>query len=778
MHRTTILLAFFLSGTSALIYQLAWVRQATLVFGVSIYAYSAVLAAFMGGSAIGSYLAGQRADQTTSPLRIYALLQFGIALFGALTPLILLALMPLYGSVAQTLPTGSALVTLIRALFSILVLVPPTLLMGATLPVVARALNSHDGRVGSDVGQLYAADTLGAAIGCMLTGLFLLRILGTQQTVFVGVVLNLSAASLAWLLSRKEMLSDAKGATSSARKKGGKKERKSKTCTDESAKSSPLIPGFVLWAYAISGFTALGYEVAWARILAIFTLDAVFSFAIMLTTFLTGLTVGGWIGSWWTRSRVITLTLFVKLQIGAGLTSLLTLFVFARLPGLNLEELFGQYSVQANIYYEFLLGFITLFVPTVLIGMLYPVVVSLYSEEQSEQIGAKVGRLNAYNTAGAVLGSLVVGFGIIPIAGLQATVAILAVVNLIIGLVASWLPLDHTMQDRVVPQLGMALGVALILLLPNRYYLGFREGPSEHMIFYEEGVETTVAVFEVPEENFKVSFVNGRIEVPTDEISMNAFRLLGHLPPLLKPDAERALMLSFGNGIATGSLDTHGIPHIDAVDLSAEQFAAAELYWEENYNVLRSPRLNMYVEDGRNFLLQTPHRYDIITTDATHPVNTSSWALFTQEFYQSVAHRLADGGVFLQWMPFHNLLESDYKMILRTFQSVFPHTTLWYTGGSHTLFLATSSPLTEERLTERLDLASDNAIVADDLGSALVVRQYLAMDGESVREYIGSGALSTDNNAYFLPQDRDMIGLLETMESAVARRTEYLSSQD
>lgn len=169
------------------------------------------------------YESQKRTDRVTSPLHIFALLQVGIALFGALTPFILLALMPLYGSMVQTLPTGSAFVTLIRVLFFTLVLVPRTLLMGATLPVMARALNSQNGRVGSDVGQLYASDTLGAAIDCMLTGLFLLRILGTQQTVFVGVVLNLIAALLAWLLSQKETLSDTKREASSTQKKEAKR---------------------------------------------------------------------------------------------------------------------------------------------------------------------------------------------------------------------------------------------------------------------------------------------------------------------------------------------------------------------------------------------------------------------------------------------------------------------------------------------------------------------------------------------------------------------------
>ncbi|RIK42700.1 MAG: hypothetical protein DCC55_07900 [Chloroflexi bacterium] len=250
---------------------------------------------------------------------------------------------------------------------------------------------------------------------------------------------------------------------------------------------------------------------------------------------------------------------------------------------------------------------------------------------------------------------------------------------------------------------------------------------------------------------------------------MRAFRLLGHLPALLKPDAQKALMLSFGNGIATGSLDSHGIPHIDAVDLSAEQFAAAELYWQENYNVLRSARLHTHVEDGRNFLLQTPHIYDIITTDATHPVNTSSWALFTLEFYESVAARLAPDGVFLQWLPFHNLREQDYKRILRTFQQVFPHATLWYTGGSHTLVLATPEPLTVDTVRNTFSTAATNQILVDDLGPPATWLSYLAMDAAALRVYAEDGPLTTDNDAFFLPYDDDNLRIMQTMQAAVQR---------
>lgn len=772
MRRTTILILFFLTGVSGLIYQVAWVRQATLVFGVSVYAYSVVLAAFMGGLALGSYWLGRKADHTSAPLRLFALLQIGIAVFGALSPFFLTSLMPLYASLSHGFTVGSPLITGLRALFSILVLTPPTILMGATLPLLARVVATRPNRIGSDVGLLYAADTLGAALGCALTGLFLLRTLGTRETIFLAAALNLLAAALVYFFVPKMVLAPVDASDTPARGRGKKPNAANKA---ETGPPGLFTRGFVLWAYAISGFAALGYEVVWARVLAVFTLDAVYSFTIMLTTFLTGITVGGWLCAWWFRqkNRRMTLTNFVDLQVALGISALITLFIFARLPRLNMEELFGVYTLRNAIYYEFLLGFISLLLPTLILGALFPLAVGLYTQRPDGAIeadlGAQIGRLSALNTAGGVLGSLVVGFGLIPLAGLQATGAILACLNLVIGLVASWFARAQGESSTLLPQLGIAAGVALVMLLPDKHYLGFREGATDQMVFYEEGVESTVAVFEVPEQNFKVSFVNGRIEVPTDEISMKAFRLLGHLPPILKPDAERALMLSFGNGIATGSLDTHGIPHIDAVDLAAEQFAAAELYWEENYNVLRSPRLHTYVEDGRNFLLQTPLQYDIITTDATHPVNTSSWALFTQEFYESVASRLTEDGVFLQWMPFHNLLEPDYKRILRTFQHVFPHATLWHTGGTHTLLLATSERLTSEKLAELLQSNAQNAIIADDLGEPTAIAKQLVMDEDALRVYAGEGPLSTDNTAYFLPQDEDNLRILEMLNGLSAQ---------
>jgi spermidine synthase len=204
-------------------------------------------------------------------------------------------------------------------------------------------------------------------------------------------------------------------------------------------------------------------------------------------------------------------------------------------------------------------------------------------------------------------------------------------------------------------------------------------------------------------------------------------------------------------------MSRHGIPRIQAVELVAEQVAAARIYQQENRGVLDYPGLRIAIEDGRNYLLRSDERFDIITADATHPVNTSSWALFTSEFYALVRQRLADDGVFVQWLPFHDLSSQDYRDIVKTFQSVFPHTSLWYTGGTHSFLVATPQPLTRAQVAA-LDTRIQAAGVADDLGDAQKLAADMLMGEEAVARYVASARIVTDDRAFFIPaKDSDAI---------------------
>ncbi|MCY3600617.1 MAG: fused MFS/spermidine synthase [Gemmatimonadetes bacterium] len=746
MRRTALLALFFLSGVSGLIYQIAWVRQSVFTFGVSVYAYSTVIGAYMIGLALGSYAMGRRIDAHARPLRTYAALEVGIAALAALSPFLLGALHALYPGLSNALPAGGFWLTLGRLVLSLAVLTPTTFLIGATLPVMSRIYATHGGRVGSDVGRLYLVNTAGAALGCVLTGLVFLRYLGARETVFLGAAINLfvGAGALALMrLARAPRASEAGDVATNAAVVA----RRAAGPAEEALPISAGALRYVAIAYAISGFIALGYEVVWARILYIHSSHAAYSFSLMLTVFLAGLAIGGAGGSWVLRRRRATLRHFGAIQLAIGLLAVLILHAFARLPSLHLEDWFGGYTVA----YEFLIAFVTLFPPTVLLGALFPVVGSLYTRERAQAVGLRIGRVNAFNTLGAIAGSLGAGFVLVPVLGLRNTTVALAVLNLALGAAALRFDRGGRRALRFAPAGAVVATVVAVAVLPTGFYLGSYYTEVDRLIFYKEGVETTVAVLEVPEDNYKISFVNGRDEVPTDRASMSAFRLLGHLPPLLRPGARNALVLSFGNGIATGTMNTHDIPVIDAVDLSPEMMEAAAVYSEENYDVLDSDRLRLHVEDGRNFLLRTEESYDIISVDATHPANASSWALFTSEFYQLIESRLAQDGVFMQWIPIHGVREDDYRDILRTVWDIFPNMVLWSTGSTHSYVVATREPMSSVVMQSVLTRAAANPMVVRDLGPPEAIAGYAAMAEGDLARYIGRGPVITDNDAFFMP---------------------------
>ncbi len=752
--RSWLLPLFFLSGASGLIYQIAWVRQSVFTFGVSIYAYSAVIGAYMIGLALGSYVLGRKIDSHKRPLRTYAVLEAGIALLAALSPFALAAVHGLYPGLSDALPAAGGWLTAVRLALSLAVLTPATFLIGATLPVMSRIYATRRGRVGSDVGAMYLANTIGAAVGCAGAGLILLRMIGTRETIFLGAGINLLVAAGACAALRFAQGGSGGTAAAGPGPAGERALGAEPGLEAAAARSSPETPlpprtlRYLAAAYGVSGFIALGYEIVWARILYIHSSHAVYSFSIMLAVFLCALALGSAGGSWLLRRKRAALRHFGALQLAIGLLAIGVLHAFAQLPALHLEERFGGYTVA----YEFLLAFVTLFPPALLLGVLFPVVGSLYTRERSDAVGLRIGLVNALNTVGAIAGSLGAGFVLIPLMGLRNTALLLAGLNIAIGAAALWFDRSAGRATRRWVPAGVAAAavVAILALSPGRY-LGSYYDQADRLIYYKEGVETTVAVLDFPERNFKISFVNGRDEVPTDQASMAAFRLLGHLPYLFRPGARNAAVLSFGNGIATGTLDTHDIPTIDAVDLSPEMVEAAAIYKEENYDILASDRLRLHIEDGRNFLLRAVESYDIISVDATHPANASSWALFTLEFYRLVDRRLADDGVFMQWIPIHGVLEDDYRSILRTVREVFPHTTLWSTGATHSYVVATREPMTAVVFQSLLARAAANPTVTRDLGPPETIVRYLAMPPDALGNYVRDGPIVTDNTAFFLP---------------------------
>lgn len=825
-----VLALFFASGASGLIYEVVWFRLLSLSFGVSVYAASAVLTAFMGGLALGSWVFGKLTARrwragfvapAASLLRLFGLLQIGIAFFAFATPPLFAALTDLYVWIARHLQPDFLAYNVVRTALATLALAPPTFLMGGTLPVLAQVLAARNQDRGRRTGALYAINTFGGVLGALAAGLILIPSLGVNRSLYLGGGLDLAVAGAAFWLARRWQEAPAAAASAPrqpvlstpalppkrtvrklAQRASGGRVVVALQATGETATgtriahngavattsmrsaagpAASLFPPtrLALIGYALSGFAALGYQVTWTRTLAIFSLNAVYSFTIMLVTFLIGLAAGSaWMGRRIDR-HAQPLALFGWLQIGIGMGAVIALYAFARMPTL-LDMFTARTSFLGTLWAEFFAAAVIMIVPTLLMGAVFPVAARLYTvslaadDAQAQlpnqgAVGSRVGRLYALNTVGATLGAFMAGFIFIPLIGLQRCSLLLAALNLVLGAVAVLLA-SSAWSERV--RLAGLLGATAlaVVLLPPGVYLGFREGIIPELVYYREGVGATVAVFEVKYPPLKMSFVNGRNEVPTDKHSMRAFHLLGHLPALLRPDAQNALMISFGNGIASGAMATHPIPRIHAVELVAEQVEAARLYKAENRGVLDRPGFQITIEDGRNYLLRSAERYDIITADATHPINSSSWALFTFEFYTMVKRRLADDGVFIQWLPFHDLSERDYHDIIHTFQRVFPHTTLWYTGAAHSFLVATPYPLTRDQILA-LDAQLKQSAAGADLGDSQLLAADLMMHEEEVAAFAANGRVVRDDRAFFIPaMDRERIlAALEPYARAAAR---------
>jgi spermidine synthase len=821
-----VLAIFFVSGASGLIYEVAWFRLLSLSFGVSVYAASAVLTAFMGGLALGSWVFGKitahwqqndpskRRSTAASLLRLFALIEIGVALFAFATPPLFAGLTSLYVWIAREARPDPFVYNAVRTALATLALVPPTFLMGGTLPVLAHLLAAQEQDRGQRLGLLYAINTFGGVLGALTAGLLLIPSLGVNGSLYLGGALDLAIAGLSFWLARHWQTerdvpapvappapsqpapqSRRTTRTASARASGGR----TIVTTNISMRlaHNGAVPGLqiqsavnrsasilkptqlALIGYALSGFAALGYQVVWTRTLAIFSLNAVYSFTIMLVTFLIGLAAGSaWMGRRIDRHPQ-PLALFGWLQIGIGMCAVIALYAFARMPTL-LDMFTARTSFLASLWAEFFAAAVIMIVPTLLMGAVFPVVARLYTAPSptdasvatvpdQKGVGSRIGRLYALNTVGATLGACTAGFVFIPLIGLQRSSLLLVALNLIIGAVAVLMASPASGERLRLAGVAGATMLA-VALLPPGVYLGFREGVIPELVYYREGVDATVAVFKVKYPPLKMSFVNGRSEVPTDKHSMRAFHLLGHLPALIRPDAHNALMISFGNGIASGAMATHPIPRIHAVELVAEQVEAARLYEVENRGVLDRSGFQITIEDGRNYLLRSTERYDIITADATHPINSSSWALFTQEFYTMVRDHLADNGVFIQWLPFHDLSERDYRDIIHTFQSVFPHTTLWYTGATHSFLVATPYPLTRDQILA-LDAQLRGSAAGADLGDSRLLAADLIMHADEVAAFAAHGRIVHDDRAFFIPaMDRDRIlAALEPYARAAAR---------
>ncbi|MGH8100960.1 MAG: fused MFS/spermidine synthase [Chthoniobacterales bacterium] len=684
---------FFFSGFCALIYQMEWLREFRLFFGASTAATAAVLAIFMSGLGFGSVILGQRSEAKERPLEFYAKLELFISATAAVSPLLLMVMRHIYLSLGGTLAMGLSVGTVVRLVMSALVIGLPTFLMGGTLPAVARAVVDPDDTNRRPVALLYGANTLGAMTGVTIATFYLFETLGNRLTLTLAAMLNIGVALAAFSMSKTLPIT---------------KPGTQKPLLEEA--SAPAL--FVYLASAVAGFGFLLMEIVWYRMLGSLLGGSTFTFGLILAVALFGIGLGGLIYAIWFGGRPITLS-------GFAFVSALEAFCVAAPYALGdrvalIAMLLRQLGVLG--FDGFVAGWtmvcaIVVLPAAIISGIQFPMLIALLGKGRT-QVGAQTGMAYAWNTVGAIAGSLAGGFGFLP--AFSAPGVWRLVIVLLGGLVATATIIDLRRRFsiwRLLPALT-AVVVALALLEtrgPTTFWRHSEIGVGRlakftgsktefhdlmntirrEILWDTDGVESSVALSTRNNLNF---IVNGKCDGGL-KLDAGTQIMSGLILAALHPHPKRALVVGLGTGSTAGWLAAvPSIERVDVCELEPAILRVARQCTPMNHAALANPKLHVILGDAREMLMVGRDKYDLIISEPSNPYRAGIASLFTREYYETVARRLNPGGLFAQWMQAYEIDDRTIQTVYSTLGSVFPNIETWQTENGDLLLIGTDGP--------------------------------------------------------------------------------------
>ena len=703
----SIYVAFFASGASSLIAEVTWNRMLIVVVGNSMSAAAMIIAVFMGGLGLGSYVGGKFFGKRGASLVPYLLLEITIGIYVLLSPSLFELLSDVFTSLAASVDNRIGL-TMVRIIVSLAALLLPASLMGATFPamIAGTAADSPSQRT-ARTGYLYSVNTLGAAVGCFAAGYHLLFEFGVRTTLIWAFVLYMVAALCALAANTV-----------------GKPKPDEAVATPPPAGSDLIVNQglrrFLYLATFAMGFVALAYEVLLTRLSILYLGNSVSVFALVLTGFLLGTGISAVLGTWFygvlRRSTHSGDYLFGITALAAGTFVLVTPYLLLT-DWVTSADQFARFADATPKNPLPILAIIV--APTILIGALLPVAIRMLQQEEPGEATRAAATLYALNTAGGLLGAGLANHYLVPLIGIQGTVIFLSLIGVAVGAVNLLSP-GLSLRRWSVAVLSLALlSVVLTAGLPGMMdlYAGkiadSTRARSAEVRLIHEGRAATVTVIDQrdPQKgSYRDMYLNGVEEASTRYWHTQLFKLLGIFPVLAhgSDEPKKVLVIAFGAGITAGSvLASDQVSSLDVVDLNPDVAEINNLFKDVNGDVFHEPRFHFHNDDGRNYLVTSNKRYDAIIGDSTHPRAYDSWILYTEEFYRAVKNHLLPGGVFAQWVPVLGSMQGDlFRIHLNTFRRVFPNSTFWYVYGSdQAFFLATPEPLAidAERLQQQLD---------------------------------------------------------------------------
>ncbi len=679
-HQLAACAAFFVSGAAGLVYQVVWSRLFNEVFGISAYALAAVLATYLGGLALGSSILARRADHHPRPLRFYGWLELGIAATAIAGAWLVQAVEPAHAWAASRLAPDAVSLVGLRILLASAVVLPPTFLMGATLPAMTRALLDRVGSVGREVASLYALNTAGAVAGSLAAGFVLIRAIGVHGTLWLAVGANVAVGLAALALSRS-----------------------ARTAGPLPAAPLPRVavapePGadrgaWLLVAMALSGFASLSLEVIWSRMLVLLLGTSTYAFVTMLSSFLVGIALGSWLVRRFVDRLRNPRRAFGALQVAIAASTLATIpllrVVLANAPSwwATLES--GGIAAIAG---QFAASFLVMIVPTTLFGATFPLAARLRVRDLGT-LAAGLGEVYGANTLGNILGALAGAFLLLPRFGMQRGIAMLVLANLAAAAFAllpareRWLAPRPLLRALPVSA-GLWTCVTLLVLWRPAPLPGTGAGSHDNVRFYREGLVSTVTVFQRANDGRQLAMAVDGVTIGQSAAGVDRKQqFLAHAPFMLAGRPLRdVLSIGLGTAILVGEVARHpGVERIDCVELSPSVIEGAREFTEHNHGVLSDPRLHVVNDDGVSFLRRSAATWDAIISDGKSRSGHAGNAVFySDDYYRSARAHLAPGGVLIQWVPL-DVAPDDVRSIVRTFSAVFAHAYLWL--GPESCFL-------------------------------------------------------------------------------------------
>ena len=748
-----VLVSFFLSGFAALVYEVSWLRLAGLYFESTAYSAATVVAIFMGGLALGSYLSGRAARRSGNLLLLYFNLEACIGVIALLIPWLFGAVRPLFGIIYRSTYDYQLVYHMLRILLSAALMLPPVVLMGMTLPILVEALTRRYSGLSRKAGYLYGLNSAGAALGATAAGFALLPWLGTWRSTLVGVAVNLAIASAGWTALRSFPWSA----------------RAVKRAAEE-AKKALATRRYILAAFAVSGFCALCYEIIWTRLLIANIGPASYSFATVLSCFILGIAVGSSIYAAVSpriKDRVLSCGILIMLT---GLSATIAALFLPDLPMLAsrlIAETQGNFNTVVLVKY--LLAGMVILPLTIFSGALFPAAASAYVPDAS-RLSERIGRLYAANSIGAIAGSLIAGFTLLPALGAHRAALPIIVLQMAVGLYIVARSRGLKWMSYLVP---VPLAAVLVLVLrppadPRLLYgggylyfkqyqeKGGRQVPlkSWTLLYHKDGPGGTITVTRSEDETFTLLAIDGKVDGSNVPADMNTQSLLAHVPMLLHGAPEDVLIIGLGTGTTYANALAYPVRRVQCVEISP-QVIEASTFFHSLYDSTRiyDARGEVTLGDGRSLLFFTENEYDVIIAEPSNPWLSGMGNLFTVEYFNAMRSRLREGGVCCQWVHGYRLSPQTFKSVIKTYATVFPHVSLWWvniTFGDFLLVGSAHQPVVGMDEVDRAISAYGIRNYSDGGGAVSAysfLRRFVA-GSRDLRAYAAGGRLITDDSAF------------------------------